>query len=135
MKTSESGLQPLRILCAEDNVHVASVLLTTLRQRGYCVEPAVDGQQALDTIATAPAALDLLITDFRMPRLNGYELAKQARDRGFTGKIIIFASPVGDEDRQRLLDLPVDAIFEKPASQKDLLARIKAIDDARRTTA
>ncbi len=135
MTPSESRVGPLRILCADDNVHVASLLVTTLRNQGYAVETAIDGQQAASALARTPATIDLLITDFRMPRLDGYALAKGARDGGFKGKIIVFAGPLGEEDKKRLLDLPVDAIFEKPASQKELLARIKQIDEERRARA
>ena len=121
--------QPLRILCADDNVHVIAMLEATLQTQGYHVETALDGQHALDAIAAQPDCFDLLITDFRMPRLDGYGLVKEARLAGYTGKIIVFASPLDEQDKRHLRDAPVDAIVEKPTRQKELIGLIKRIQD------
>ncbi len=128
-KGAKHGRQPLRILCADDNVHVVAMLAETLRMHGYCVETAFDGQHALTAITEKPDHFDVLITDFRMPRLDGYGLVKELRPAGYRGKVIIFASPLSDENKQRLRDLSVDAIVEKPGRQKELIGLIKKIQD------
>ena len=83
---------PRRILCADDNVHVLSMLTATFQAKGFAVETAVDGAQALTQIEADPSRFDLLITDSRMPRVDGFGLVGAARGAGYQGRIVVFAS-------------------------------------------
>lgn len=127
MKNGDKHGRKLRILCADDNVHVAYLLGATLRMQGYEVATAFDGAEALAILTKEPGHYDLLITDVRMPRLDGYALAKQARDAGYAGKIIVFASPLENEEKKRFRELSVAGIIEKPTRQKELLAMVRSI--------
>ena len=119
-------INPLRILCADDNVHVLAMLAETLRSKGHTVDTAVDGQLALNKIAKAPTAFDLVVTDSRMPRLDGFGLVEQARSLGYRGRVIVFATVLSDEDRHRYTDFGVEKIIQKPARAGEL---IKAIEN------
>ena len=68
----------LRVLMAEDEWLAAEVLAEGLEAAGFIVLTAVDGQAALD-IATGGAGFDLLLTDLRMPRMDGRELIARLR--------------------------------------------------------
>src|SRR6478736_3575595 len=93
--------QPLRVICADDNVLVLDMLAKTLESAGHHVEVATDGHAAVTRIREDPDYFQLIITDTRMPRLDGFGVVQQARLAGFSGKIIVFANALSDEDRQR----------------------------------
>lgn len=130
LKAQKAHRQPLQIVLADDNVHVLAMLAETLRTHGYRVECATDGQQALSAIVRNRHSFDLVITDFRMPRMDGIEFIRRARAEDYEGKVIVFASPLSAEDQKRFADLRVDAIIEKPARQKQLLNTVAAIQTA-----
>ncbi|MBK1659340.1 response regulator [Paracraurococcus ruber] len=69
---------PLRVLMAEDEWLAAEVLAEGLEDAGFAVLSAPDGQAALE-LAAAGAVFDLLLTDLRMPRLDGRELIARLR--------------------------------------------------------
>jgi CheY-like chemotaxis protein len=69
---------PLRVLMAEDEPLAAEVIEEGLVEAGFQVLAAEDGQAALDLVA-AGAEFDLLLTDLRMPRMDGQELIRRLR--------------------------------------------------------
>ncbi|MDQ6859739.1 MAG: response regulator [Verrucomicrobiota bacterium] len=121
MNTNRQARQPLRILCADDNVELVELIAESLQFYGYRVEWVFDGADALDLIAPDPDKFDLLITDMQMPKLDGHSLIVQARDNGFRGKVIVFAGALTPHDRDRLGALSVEAILDKPANHRQLI--------------
>jgi CheY-like chemotaxis protein len=67
-----------RILVAEDEAIVRLLVVETLRSCGHTVEEAADGQAALDVIQTC-ADLDLIVSDIRLPKMDGFAMARSAR--------------------------------------------------------
>ncbi len=121
MKTEYRHRQPLRILCADDNVELVELIAESLQFYGYRVECAFDGAEALAVIGAEPEKFDLLITDMEMPRLDGHGLVVQARAAGFRGKVIVFAGALSAVDRERFGALSVEAIIDKPANHRQLI--------------
>lgn len=121
MKTETSSLQPLRILCADDNAELVQLVSEMLRFYGYKVEWVLDGEQALRAIAGEPERFDLLITDMQMPHLDGHDLIVKAREAAFRGKVIVFAGALSPQDRMGLGALSVEAIIDKPANHRQLI--------------
>ncbi len=113
--------QPLRIFCADDNAELVELIAESLQFYGYRVEWRLDGQQALDAIARDPDRFDVLITDMQMPELDGYGLIVSAREIGFRGKVIVFAGALSPIDRERLGELSIEAIIDKPAHHRQLM--------------
>ncbi len=111
----------LHILCADDNIELVEVIADSLQHYGYQVEIAFDGGQALATIEPKPDRFDLLITDMQMPVLDGHDLIVEARARGFRGRVIVFAGALQQRDRERLGQLSVEAIIDKPAHHRELI--------------
>lgn len=70
--------QPLRVLMAEDEWLAAEILQEALSEAGFIVLAAADGLAALE-LAAAGACFDVLLTDLRMPRLDGRELIFRLR--------------------------------------------------------
>lgn len=121
---------PLRVLCADDNVLVLDMLSRTLQSAGHDVEVAVDGRAAASRVAEDPSYFQLIVTDTRMPRLDGFGLVREARSSGFQGKIIVFANSLSPEDRQRYTDLRVDRVIDKPGKSGELVDAISELKAA-----
>jgi len=116
--------RPLRVLCADDNVNVLDMLSRTLQSAGHHVEVATDGHAAVTRVKEDPSFFQLIVTDTRMPQLDGFGVVEQARSAGFSGKIIVFANALSAEDRQRYVDLRVDRVIEKPGRTGELLGAV-----------
>ena len=116
--------QPLRVLCADDNVLVLDMLSKTLQSAGHHVEVATDGRAAVSRVREDPGFFQLIVTDTRMPHLDGFGVVQQARSAGFAGKIIVFANALSAEDRKRYADLQVDRVIDKPGKSGELVGAI-----------
>jgi len=102
-----------RVLVAEDNATNQVVVLGLLAQAGYadvCV--VADGHQALE--AMAAQAFDLVLMDCRMPHLDGYEAARQLRERGYTQPIIALTANAAAGERERCLAWGMNDYLAKP---------------------
>lgn len=119
--------QPLRVLCADDNMLVLDMLSKTLESAGLHVEVATDGRAAVSRVEEDPGYFQLIVTDTRMPRLDGFGVVEQARSAGFAGKIIVFANALTAEDRQRYADLQVDRVIDKPGKAGELVGAISEL--------
>jgi CheY-like chemotaxis protein len=119
--------RPLRVLCADDNVLVLDMLSKTLESAGHQVEVATDGRSAVSRVEEDPGYFQLIVTDTRMPRLNGFEVVQQARSAGFAGKIIVFANALNAEERQRYAELRVDRVIDKPGKSGELIGAISEL--------
>ena len=111
------------ILVVDDEAQITRVLKTTLSAQGYAIRTAADGMQALLEMKTwAP---DLIITDLRMPNMDGLELCRQVRSQSRTPIIVL--SVKGEETiKVEALDAGADDYVTKPFSVKELLARVRA---------
>ena len=112
-----------KILVVDDEPQIARVLKTTLSARGYAIRTAADGDDAL--LVMKSWTPDLVITDLRMPNMNGVELCRYLRAK--SGIPIIVLS-VRDEERTKVeaLDAGADDYVTKPFSVDELLARVRA---------
>jgi CheY-like chemotaxis protein len=118
---------PLRVLCADDNVLVLDMLTKTLRSAGHHVEVVTDGRAAVSRVAQDPSYFQLIVTDTRMPRLDGFGVVQETRSAGYQGKIIIFANSLSPEDRQRYQELRVDRVIDKPGKAGELVGAVSEL--------
>ena len=122
-----------RILCAEDNQHLRTLLSHFLSAAGYAVEFAPDGQHAFDQLMSQPDAFDLLITDHQMPGVDGLALVTQLRQTAFSGRIIVLSSQLSAHDLASYRALSVDSFLTKPTNSATLTKTIEAVcNDNRR---
>ena len=113
---------PQRILVVEDEEDMAVLLRRALERRGFTVDLASDGAEALATLASHPYAL--LITDIFMPRMNGLRLVEAARQR-WPHLPVILITGLGDwQSYVRAMDLQVAAYLTKPVRIGDILAAV-----------
>ena len=110
----------LRILTVEDEPAVAQMVGLLLGGPGAKIVHACDGWMALMKIGAAQEPFDLVITDHRMPRMNGLDLVRRLRKREFAGKIIVLSAYLNPETIQAYEQLQVDMMFAKPFDCEEL---------------
>lgn len=111
------------ILVVDDEAQITRVLKTTLSSQGYGIRTAADGEEALDLMKSWSP--DLVITDLRMPNMDGLELCRRVRMKSRTPIIVL--SVKGEETiKVEALDAGADDYITKPFSVNELLARVRA---------
>lgn len=116
-----SPTQRACVLHAEDDRLTSAAIARLLTVRGFKVETAANGQEALGKLLTQPAAYDFIITDQAMPLLTGEEWLRRAREGGFAGRVIVYAASLSDTLAARLRELGVERIVNKTESLHTLL--------------
>lgn len=115
-------MNPIRILVADDEVHMRRVVTLFLERAGYTVATASNGKEALDSILKSPP--DALLTDINMPQMTGQqlcqELQKQLPQRTFP--IFVMTSMTERENRDWQLQIPNSSLLEKPVSMRVLIS-------------
>jgi CheY-like chemotaxis protein len=106
--------EALQILAVEDEKAVAQILAVVLGGPMAKVTRAADGWEALIKVAAAPKPFDVIITDHRMPRMNGLELVRRLRQRSYQGKLLVLSAHLSDEDIRAYEELGVDLMMSKP---------------------
>ncbi|MBP9087803.1 MAG: response regulator [Kofleriaceae bacterium] len=112
------------VLIADDDLWIVRMISTVLEKRGYTVETAVDGEDAMEkALARRP---DLLITDVMMPRMDGWSLVRNLRARPeFMALPVIFLTALSsDDDRIRGFRLGADDYMTKPFRFEELDLRV-----------
>src|SRR5438874_3184168 len=117
----------LRILTVEDEPAVTHMLALLLGGPGAKITNACDGWMALMKIGAAAEPFDVIITDHRMPRVNGLELVRRLRVRKFAGKIIVLSAHLTKENIQAYEELQVDMMFAKPFDVGELQLAMKLL--------
>jgi len=111
------------ILVVDDEPQITRVLKTTLSAQGYGVRIAADGEDALYQMENWTP--DLIITDLRMPHMDGLELCRRVRSESRLPIIVL--SVKGEENiKVQALDAGADDYIQKPFSTNELLARVRA---------
>jgi signal transduction histidine kinase/ActR/RegA family two-component response regulator len=121
----QNGDRPLRILVVEDNAVNQKVVTTVLRKRGFAIELARDGREALDKL-TEESQFDLVLMDVQMPVLDGLETTRLIRQNPRWDHLPIIAmtahAMIGD--RERCLEAGMSGYVSKPVHPSHLLSVI-----------
>jgi len=112
------------ILVVDDEPHIVELAALYLRNDGYQVVTASDGEQALAQIATAHPAL--LILDLMLPEIDGWEVCRRVRATSRL-PIIMLTARSDDVDKIVGLELGADDYLTKPFNPRELVARVKAV--------
>ncbi len=120
---------PKKILAVDDEASIRKLVSVTLQNRGYEVDTAEDGQDALDKIALSKP--DLVILDVMMPRMNGWEARKRLREDPKTKDLpILILSAVGEFEAQlQGMESAGDDYITKPFSPQELGDIVEAMLD------
>jgi DNA-binding response OmpR family regulator len=114
-----------RVLIIDDDPELLEVLGLAFEDEGYTVVRAADGREGLAAIASA--APDIIVSDVTMPRLDGFSLCRQLRERGDETPLVLLTSRDGEIDEALGLELGADDYVTKPFSTRVLLARMAAL--------
>jgi len=115
----------IKLLLAEDENRMAEALRELLRQEGYEVDHAKDGEEALRMLEKG--SYDVAILDVMMPYMNGYKVALKAREGGNSTPILMLTAKSELDDKVMGLDSGADDYMTKPFMTKELLARLRAL--------
>lgn len=112
-----------RILLADDEQSVQTLLSYPLRKDGYEVVQASDGREALARFAET--TFDLVVLDVMMPRMDGLEVCRRLRAKS-TVPIIMLTAKAEEIDKVLGLELGADDYITKPFSMREFRSRVKA---------
>ena len=111
------------ILVVDDEPQITRVLKTALSSRGYAIRTASDGDEAVQVMKEWSP--DLVITDLRMPNMDGLALCRHVRTKSAVPLIVL--SVKGEEKiKVEALDAGADDYVTKPFNMNELLARVRA---------
>ena len=113
-----------RLLIADDNSQIVSILTEYAKKEGFEVLSAFDGEQALALASSQN--FDIILLDVMMPKKDGFEVCRQIRK---TSNVPIIMITARGEDFERImgLDIGADDYIVKPFSPREVMARIRAI--------
>ena len=113
-----------KILIADDEAHILHVVSMKLRNAGYEVITAMDGEEALELCAIERPAL--VITDYQMPIMTGLEFCKELRRREETKDIpaIMLTARGFDIEPSEMIEAGIAAVLAKPFSPREILGKV-----------
>ena len=115
----------MRILLAEDEKALNRVITRRLGWEGYSVDSCFDGQEALDYLDAVE--YDAVVLDVMMPRVDGFEVVTQMRDRGDDTPVLFLTARDALADKVEGLDLGADDYLVKPFEFDELMARLRVL--------
>lgn len=116
-----------KILVADDEAHILHVVSMKLRNAGFEVITAVDGEEALELCTSERP--DLLITDFQMPFMTGLELCTQLRRQDATRDIpaMMLTARGFDIEPEEMGAAKISAVLAKPFSPREVLQKVNEL--------
>ena len=113
-----------RILAIDDNPQILKLVMANLQTRGYIIQTANSGEEAIDLFKIGQ--FDLVLLDLILPGISGIDVCKWIRDQSDVPIIVL--SAYGEEDLKiSALDAGADDYVTKPFSQGEMLARVRAV--------
>jgi len=115
----------MRILLVEDEKKMSSFIDRGLREEGFAVDAAFDGETGWDYANTND--YDLIILDLMLPKMNGIAVCSKIREKGLRVPVLMLTARDAVEDKVKGLDAGADDYLTKPFAFDELLARIRAL--------
>ena len=115
----------MRILVVEDESKVGSFIKRGLEAANYSVDVEHDGEAGLRRLLEG--SYDLVILDVMLPKLDGFDVMKEIRQRHINVPILLLTARIAVADKVTGLDLGADDYLTKPFAFEELLARVRAL--------
>ena len=115
----------MRVLVAEDDQKIAAFIVNGLKQAGFAVNHAADGENGLHMATTQ--SYDVAVIDIMLPKLDGLSLIERLRQQKINTPVIILSAKRSVDDRVRGLQLGSDDYMTKPFALSELVARVQAL--------
>jgi adenylate cyclase len=118
--------RPIRVLVVDDIGANLRLLDAVLTPRGFLVETAASGAEALERIQAID--VDIVLLDVNMPGMTGYEVCRRIRDDERTRLLpVVMVTAAPEEERVRALEAGADDFLRQPLEQAELLARVRSL--------
>lgn len=114
-----------RILVVDDEPSIVDAVATALRYEGYEVDEASTGREALESVARHEP--ELVVLDWMLPDIEGIEVGRRLRERGFRTAVLFLTAKDATENKVEALRAGGDDYVTKPFSLAELVARAQAI--------
>ena len=114
-----------RILVVDDERSIVDAVATALRYEGYDVVEAFSGRDALEEVALNEP--DLVVLDWMLPDVEGIEVGRRIRDRGFKSAVLFLTAKDATDNKVEALRAGGDDYVTKPFSLAEVVARVQAI--------
>lgn len=115
----------MRVLLVEDDLKTASFISKGLKEAGYAVDHATDGEKGLHLALTEP--YDAAIVDIMLPKMDGLSLIDEMRRQQLSTPVIILSAKRTVDDRVKGLQTGSDDYLTKPFAFAELLARVQGL--------
>jgi len=115
-----------KILIADDNKQITSILASYARKEGLEPVIALDGAEALDAFARYQDDIVMVLLDVMMPEVDGFEVCRRLRKESMV-PIIMITARGEDYDKIMGLDIGADDYIIKPFSANEVMARVRAV--------
>jgi len=115
----------MRVLVIEDDSKIASFVINGLKQHGFAVDHASDGERGLALAGTV--SYDTLVLDLMLPKLDGLAVLRQLRAEKILTPVLILSAKATVDDRVKGLQAGGDDYLTKPFAFSELLARLQAL--------
>lgn len=113
------------VLIVDDEPQVREVVATYLEREGFEVRTAADGREALAEIGRKRP--DALVLDLMLPEVNGLDVLRKLRSGGDEVPVIVLSARGSEPERVAGLELGADDYVAKPASPREVAARVRAV--------
>ena len=117
----------MRILLAEDDKSLGSLICNVLHKGGNIVDWVQDGQAAIEALINKTDSFDVVILDLGLPKVDGLSVLQKARKSGIHTPVMILTARDTIEDRVKGLDSGSDDYLTKPFDIDELNARLRAL--------
>ena len=115
----------MRVLLVEDDLKTASFISKGLKEAGYAVDHATDGEEGIHLALTEP--YDAAIVDIMLPKMDGLSLIDEMRRQKINTPVIILSAKRTVDDRVKGLQTGSDDYLTKPFAFAELLARVQGL--------
>ena len=115
----------MRLLLVEDDLKIASFLMKGLKEAGFAIDHAANGEDGLHLALNEPYDVDII--DIMLPKLDGLMLIKEMRRQKINTPVIVLSAKRSIDDRIKGLQTGSDDYLTKPFSFSELLARVQAL--------
>jgi len=114
-----------KILIVDDSKEIRNILFTFLKEKGFEVYTAENGKKALDLVKEK--VIDLIITDIRMPEMNGYQLTKKMKEERPMVGIIIMTAYTSIYTEGDIRKIGADDYISKPFELINIIEKIERV--------
>ncbi len=115
----------MRVLIVDDEMRLAESIRRYLTVEGFTADVAHDGEEGLWAASQTP--YDVMILDIMLPRLNGYQVVRELREREVWIPVLMLTAKDGEYDQTDAFELGADDYLTKPFSFPILVARLRAL--------